>query len=599
MKTAIIISLVYSSRRWLNLPSQQIAIVDLRKGTIVTRGKGIMVEGSHEISALSSLVHPDDLPKLIIDLRPGEERTIRVRVHAGEWRHHALTLRCLERDRFAVWGVDASAEAASDCVQSANDAILSFVCGPRSRSTNDVQSVLERLRETCCARDITLIEVQKGSRATLSLLLGTTYPIGSSVRDWLESSPAMPTPATLPEDAEPSFELIDVIDEQTQWDQPGCVVTYGLLQLTITFDTATIPQDPYRHCITSVLKALERHRQRECMVADYESRSDVLRRRFSFSPVAKALCRLDGTILETNPAFARLFTGTRHGQVSSWSRVSATPLTRLPVNSEAMRIPVTRTDGTRGWVGASLTHLGDIKQVLVECFDITAEMDERNKRERVVSEMAHLVDRSRRLTTEQRRMIATELHHDVLQRIAALRFQVLLLAEDGDARSRANEGFDELVDSIRQSISRVRPSRLERDGLTSAVMTEIHLLESLGIAVAADIEGCGEVPTEAESTVFRMAQELLTNVHVHSQATTCSVVISVAEQTISITVSDNGVGFDYDTRSPLNHFGLEMLHDLADAAGGSLRVRSATNKGSSITVTLPVMNNLLLDASNF
>lgn len=599
VKTGLIIALVYSSRRWLNLPAQQIAIVNLRSNSIVTRGKGVMAEGSHELSALTALVHPSDLPSLMVDLSPGEECTVRVRVDAGQWRHHDLTLRCLEPDRFAVWGVDASTDAANECVQSASDAILGFACGPRSRSTNDVLSVLTKLRDTCCVNDLTLMEVQEGSSSSQSLLLSTTYPVGSPVRDWLESSPVIPSPETSDEHSQPLFTVFEADDEDTPWPQAGCVVTYGQLQLTIALGSASIPTEPYRRCIASVLKSLERHRQLDRLISEYEARTEVLRRRFSFSPVAKALCCLDGTILEANPAFSRLFTGSRHGQVSSWSRVSATPLTRLPVNSDAMRIPVTRTDGSRGWVGASITHLGDIKQVLVECFDITVEMDERNKRERVVSEMAHLVDRSRRLTTEQRRMIATELHHDVLQRIAALRFQVLLLADDSDARLRANEGFDELVDSIRQSISRVRPSRLERDGLKSAVLTEVHLLESLGIAVAADIEACQDVPAEAGSIVFRILQELLTNVHVHAQATSCSLGIDVTEETIDIVVIDNGVGFDYDTRSPLNHFGLEMLHDMAEAAGGSLAVRSAKDQGSTITVKLPSMSNLLLDASGF
>jgi signal transduction histidine kinase len=98
------------------------------------------------------------------------------------------------------------------------------------------------------------------------------------------------------------------------------------------------------------------------------------------------------------------------------------------------------------------------------------------------------------------------------------------------------------------------------------------------------------LPTETEQLVFRTAQEALRNTAAHAGAGHVSVTVGQANGTITLLVADDGRGFDEEQlaeRRTEGHMGLSIIRDLAESAGGSLRVSSQPGNGTRVELELP------------
>ncbi len=117
-------------------------------------------------------------------------------------------------------------------------------------------------------------------------------------------------------------------------------------------------------------------------------------------------------------------------------------------------------------------------------------------------------------------------------------------------------------------------------------------LTARGVEVVVDVQAGLELPTEVERLVFRTAQEAIRNVGAHAAAEHVTIGVAQTNGTVTLRVADDGRGFDEDDvarRRLEGHMGLAMLQDLAEAAGGSLRVTSPPSGGTivELEVTVP------------
>jgi signal transduction histidine kinase len=100
------------------------------------------------------------------------------------------------------------------------------------------------------------------------------------------------------------------------------------------------------------------------------------------------------------------------------------------------------------------------------------------------------------------------------------------------------------------------------------------------------------LPPEVELALYRMAQEALSNVTRHAQASQASVSAIFEPEVVSLEVSDNGQGFEVPRGpaefAPRGHFGLLGLHERAELIGARLDIRSAPGRGARIRVSLPL-----------
>ena len=142
-------------------------------------------------------------------------------------------------------------------------------------------------------------------------------------------------------------------------------------------------------------------------------------------------------------------------------------------------------------------------------------------------------------------------------------------------------------------IQDLRPPALDDLGLVAAIRAyaESHLLES-GAEVQLDTAGSVQrLPSELETTLFRIFQEAINNCVRHARARNLAMHLERDEQGIIGLVKDDGVGFDVDAALDGRHslpLGLLGMRERATLAGGSLEVWSRPGEGTCVRVRLPL-----------
>jgi signal transduction histidine kinase len=197
---------------------------------------------------------------------------------------------------------------------------------------------------------------------------------------------------------------------------------------------------------------------------------------------------------------------------------------------------------------------------------------------------------------DERRRLARELHDETLQSLIALRQRVQLAqmkAKDEEIQKSLSE-LDALsssaIDELRRLTRALRPIYLEDFGLVTAL--EMLARESTKAGLAVDFSRNGterRLNPAVELTLFRIAQEALSNVSRHSEATQTQVSLDFQPSAVTLEIKDNGKGFT-PPRSPAEfapggHYGLLGMHERAELIGGKLTIESSKNK-TVIRVTL-------------
>ena len=212
---------------------------------------------------------------------------------------------------------------------------------------------------------------------------------------------------------------------------------------------------------------------------------------------------------------------------------------------------------------------------------------------------------ARRITQAQeneRRRIARELHDDTIQSLVALSRRLEALATSNGPLSETRDQYiSELQEAIGNVIERVR--RFSRD-LRPSILDDLGLLPTLEELTAelgrqgsfqTEFRVVGEerrLSSEAELTLFRIAQEALNNVRKHAQATEVITTIELSSSAIQMIVQDNGKGFRPPTLTEhptaASKLGLTGMHERARLLGGRLEVDSEPGRGTRVIVNVPI-----------
>ncbi|MGZ9166650.1 MAG: histidine kinase [Anaerolineales bacterium] len=199
---------------------------------------------------------------------------------------------------------------------------------------------------------------------------------------------------------------------------------------------------------------------------------------------------------------------------------------------------------------------------------------------------------------EERTRLARELHDDTIQAVIALKQRVQLaqkLVKDQNGRQSLKELetlAEQTVENLRRLTRALRPIYLEDLGLVTALeMLAREISQNNHLAV--DFQKTGSerrLAREVELSLYRIAQEALTNVVKHSKATHADLTIGFDNSEISLVVMDNGDGFIAPNSptefAPNGHFGLLGIHERADLIGARLEIESALGKGTRLNVRL-------------
>ena len=194
----------------------------------------------------------------------------------------------------------------------------------------------------------------------------------------------------------------------------------------------------------------------------------------------------------------------------------------------------------------------------------------------------------------ERAAIAREIHDDVGGSLTALKFDLAWMARhatDDALRQRVQSALETVsyaIEASQRIMHNLRPAILEQ-GLVAAVQwMSMRFERRTGIVtkVRTSQEQI-QLPAGVPLVAYRMAQEALTNVSKHAQATQVDIDLSVDSGVLTLEVRDNGRGIAPGDLAKARSFGIRGLHERAATVGGWVDL-SSSSRGTSLILTVPL-----------
>jgi signal transduction histidine kinase len=201
----------------------------------------------------------------------------------------------------------------------------------------------------------------------------------------------------------------------------------------------------------------------------------------------------------------------------------------------------------------------------------------------------------------ERRRIAADLHDSAVQRLAGVSLSLAAAARrNGDAAGGGTlqQAVADAAAETRKTIRELRtllvdiyPPTLRRSGLIAALNDLVAPLEAAGVEVTLQVPEAVELPGDVEALFYRVAQEAVRNARRHSDAQHMELRVEVETEQAWLSIVDDGVGVPGEPAAAEDqnrHFGLRLMRDLADHAGGDLDIASSPGSGVSVRLRVPL-----------
>ena len=194
---------------------------------------------------------------------------------------------------------------------------------------------------------------------------------------------------------------------------------------------------------------------------------------------------------------------------------------------------------------------------------------------------------------KQREVIGRELHDNVNQMLTTIKlYAELCLQEDVDVKNllekivkHSNYCIEEIRDLSRK-LSTSSEKGLTIDELIRNLAESVRATQKCVVRYrSAGIRG-RFIPQEIQTTIYRIAQEQLTNILKYAQASIVEIILVYADNVVALQIEDNGVGFVYDESK--NTSGLTNMISRTEITGGTIEFNTAPGEGCTLTAEFPV-----------
>jgi signal transduction histidine kinase len=216
--------------------------------------------------------------------------------------------------------------------------------------------------------------------------------------------------------------------------------------------------------------------------------------------------------------------------------------------------------------------------------------------------MQYYITQITKAQEDERLRISRELHDDTAQLLADISrgltsltsYKKTLKKTDMGQLEKLGEMANAALKGVRRFSQDLRPSILDDLGLVPALEGLLTDLEQWSeIKAKLDISGKERrLKSEKELTIFRIAQEALSNIRRHSHASSVNTKVDFGDDAITVIISDNGKGFDMPERTSdlalHGKLGIIGMRERARLVGGTLVLQSEEGKGTIITLRVPV-----------
>lgn len=186
-------------------------------------------------------------------------------------------------------------------------------------------------------------------------------------------------------------------------------------------------------------------------------------------------------------------------------------------------------------------------------------------------------------------MLLANVNMSIVQQMPLPDGAIELIGETKRMLSKASEDISQLSRSL-------NADRIVQLGVFRSILTELEILKQKNLFIINIVDGAGvsgvELSKEAQLLVFRMFQEIISNIIKHSKATKVTIQIESLVNGYSLKIADNGIGFQNspaaDGISQSNGLGLRSLTERARLFNGSIGITSALQKGTHIDIFIPI-----------
>ena len=203
---------------------------------------------------------------------------------------------------------------------------------------------------------------------------------------------------------------------------------------------------------------------------------------------------------------------------------------------------------------------------------------------------------------QERKRIARELHDDTAQTLAALLIRLRIARSEADPAARDDaldhfrEEVGEALERIRRFARGLRPPALEELGVAAALESHVRSLsESIGIPIRIETHPIdGRLSPDAELAFYRIAQEAISNAVRHANPERVQVRIGEDADGVTLSVSDDGSGFDLRAVTAREDGGLGLfgMNERAAYFGGQVNIDSEPGVGTTVRATIPTADRM-------
>lgn len=349
----------------------------------------------------------------------------------------------------------------------------------------------------------------------------------------------------------------------------------------------------------------------------YECEAEVRRLGEAFRQSGEAIALVDRSncFVYINPAFSHLF-GYSMEEVSGKSIAEvigipgATTTQPHQVFMETKRHGIFRGEVLRRAkdgriIPVLLTHsplqdeCGHIMGYVANLLDLTERKLSEERLAESYLELQRLSSHLENLREDERAMIARDLHDEMGSLLVALKMRVAWLASKlpdemphlADEAGHISGLIADAISAMHGVVTKLRPNLQEGFGFAATVEDYVSKFrQQTGIECTLVLPEEELAPGANQTmTLFRILQESLSNVAKHARASRVKILFAKQDESLSLVIEDNGIGFDFDRAAHGEHsFGLIGIRERAMLVGGKARISSTPGNGTRISVILTI-----------
>lgn len=295
----------------------------------------------------------------------------------------------------------------------------------------------------------------------------------------------------------------------------------------------------------------------------------------------------------------------KDGRSEDWELIFDIDLTADSQNSEGKE---KKKVCFSNWAYPIFDHNNEISHVIIQHNDITDRKNAEDALHESQEQMKMFAAHLQNIREEEKNSLAREIHDDLGQILIAIKIDVGILKQnilktipEKDSEDLKEKFLDlhNLVDSTLKSARRImtdlRPEVLDLLGFIETVKQLLKSFQERFKITCTFENNLSDLKLNSQQSValYRIVQEALNNVAKHSKATEVNVILKQQNDTFSLEIIDNGIGFDVNNRKNVDSYGLIGMKERVFLLEGELSISSKKDIGTNIKIVVPYLNSQL------